>query len=143
MTVDPEAATLAPVAAAGLEGQKIALNLGVTVNGLAGDANTVSSLIVSGIPVGAKLSDGTHTFTATAATTSVNISSWTLSSLTVTPTNDTNSTLASPAITKDAEGNLSSTATATEVVTVNPLAPTVAPVSEVGIEGHSIASIWV
>jgi hypothetical protein len=139
VTVNPLAPTVAPVAEVGVEGQKIALNLGATINSLAGDSNTLSSLIVSAIPVGAKLSDGTHTFTATASTTSVNISAWTLSSLTVTPTNDTNFTLSVAATTKDAEGNLSSTTSATELVTVNPLAPTVTPVAEVGVEGQAIA----
>jgi hypothetical protein len=40
------------------------------------------------IPVGATLSDGTHTFTATPGTTSVDVSLWTLSALTVTPPAD-------------------------------------------------------
>src|SRR5260370_25343322 len=40
-------------------------SLGVTVNGLAGDSNSLSTLVVSAIPVGAVLSDGHgNSFTA-------------------------------------------------------------------------------
>src|SRR6202007_1477486 len=93
VTVTPLAPSLAPVAETGVEGAAIALNLGATVNGLTGDANTLASLVVSAIPVGAALTDGTHSFTASAGNTAVDIHAWTLSSLTVTPANDTNFTL--------------------------------------------------
>ena len=83
----------------------------MTVNKLTGDSNTLASLVVSAIPIGATLSDGTHAFTATIGNTSVDVSSWTLTSLTVTPTNDTNFSLSVTASAKDAEGNLSTTTT--------------------------------
>ena len=57
----------------------------------------------------------------------------------ITPTNDANFTLQLAATAKDAEGNMSTTTVATEAVTVNPLAPTVAPVAASGIEGQAIA----
>src|SRR6202022_1670607 len=96
--------------------------------------------LVSAIPVGATLSDGHgHSFTASAGNTSVNVSGWTLASLTVTSTNDANFTLSIAATARDAEGNLSAVTTATESVTVNPLAPTLAPVAESGLEGSPIA----
>src|SRR5438105_8607210 len=67
VTVNPTAPSVAPVAEIGVEGTAIALNLGVTVNGAAGDSNSLSSLVVSAIPVGAVLSDGHgNSFTATA-----------------------------------------------------------------------------
>ena len=59
--------------------------------------------------------------------------------LTITPANDTNFTLSIAATEKDAEGNISATTNATESVTVNPLAPTVSPVAETGVEGQAIA----
>ncbi len=43
------------------------------------------ALSISGIPAGATLTDGVHNFTATAGATSVNITSWTLANLKVTP----------------------------------------------------------
>src|ERR1700686_1037441 len=138
-TVNPLAPTVAPVASSGLEGASIALTLGTTVNGLSGDANALATLVVSAIPLGATLSDGTHTFTASAGNTSVDVHSWNLASLAIPPTNDVNFTLSVAATAKDAEGNLSPTTTATEAVTVNPLAPTVAPVATSGLEGASIA----
>src|SRR3984893_2794599 len=139
VTVNPLAPGLAPVAASGLEGAAIALNLGATVNGLAGDANALATVVVSAIPLGATLSDGTHTFTASAGSTSVDVHSWNLASLAITPTNDVNFTLGVAATARDAEGNLSTTTTASEAVTVNPLAPSVAPVAASGLEGGSIA----
>ncbi|WP_238587506.1 beta strand repeat-containing protein [Cupriavidus sp. IDO] len=139
VTVNPLAPTLAPVAESGVEGTAIALNLGATVNGLAGDGNSLASLVVSAIPVGATLSDGSHSFTADASHSSVDVSGWTLSSLTITPPNDANFTLSVAATATDGEGNLSTTTTATETVTVHPLAPTLAPVAESGVEGTAIA----
>src|SRR5438105_3723451 len=98
-----------------------------------------ASLVVSAIPVGATLSDGTHSFTASAGNTAVDVHAWNLAGLTVTPTNDANFTLALAASTRDAEGNLSSPTSASDTVTVNPLAPTLAPLAETGLEGSAIA----
>src|SRR5205085_1167817 len=72
----------------GTEGSAIALGtLAATGNGLTGDTNTLQSLVVSAIPIGATLSDGQrHSFTATATNSAVDVSSWNLSSLTITPT---------------------------------------------------------
>ncbi|WP_208647760.1 hypothetical protein, partial [Cupriavidus lacunae] len=131
VTVNPLAPTLAPAAESGVEGAAIALNLGAAVNGLVGDANSLATLVVSAIPVGATLSDGAggHSFTADASHTAIDIHGWSLSSLTITPPNDANFTLSVAATAQDGEGNLSTTTTATEAVTVNPLAPTLAPVA--------------
>ncbi|CEG54072.1 hypothetical protein PXNS11_310343 [Stutzerimonas xanthomarina] len=49
------------------------------------DGSETLSLEVSNIPVGMRLSDGTHTFTASADTNKVDISQWNLGKLTVTP----------------------------------------------------------
>src|SRR5205814_1244743 len=139
VTANPLAPTLAPLAETGLEGSPIALDLGAGINGLAGDANALASLVVSAIPVGATLSDGTHSFTAGAGSTAVDVAGWNLASLTVTSANDANFTLGIAATARDAEGNLSTLTTAPEAVTVNPLAPTLAPVAETGLEGSPIA----
>ncbi|MGO4159005.1 beta strand repeat-containing protein [Cupriavidus sp. YAF13] len=140
VTVNPLAPSLAPVAESGVEGAAIALNLGATVNGLAGDSNSLASLVVSAIPVGATLSDGSHSFTASAGHTAVDVHGWTLGSLTITPTSDANFTLSMAATTADGEGNLSTTTTATEAVMVNPLAPTLSwSATAVGVEGTAIA----
>ena len=75
-------------------GTAIALDLGTTVNGLAGDSNTLASLVVSTIPVGAILSDDQgNTFTATDGSTSVDVHGWDLAHLTITPTDAANFTL--------------------------------------------------
>ncbi|SFK09497.1 type I secretion C-terminal target domain (VC_A0849 subclass), partial [Stutzerimonas kunmingensis] len=49
------------------------------------DGSETLSLEVSNIPVGMRLSDGTHTFTASADTNKVDINQWNLGKLTVTP----------------------------------------------------------
>ncbi len=126
VTVAPEAPTVAPVAASGVEGTAIALDLGTTVNGLPGDSNSLASLVVSTIPVGATLSDGHgHSFTATAGATSIDVHGWTLSSLTVTPADATSFTLHVAASAHDADGNFSATASGTEAVTVTPDVPVI------------------
>ena len=88
VVVNPVAPTLAPVAETGVEGSAIALNLGASAKNLAGDSNSLATLTVSAIPVGATLSDGVNSFTATAGSTSVSVLGWSLSSLTITPLND-------------------------------------------------------
>ena len=139
VTVNPLAPTVTSVAASGVEGSAIALNLGVTVNKLGSETNSLATLVVSAIPVGATISDGTNTFTATSGHTSIDIHTWNLASLTIKPANDTNFTLTVAATEKDAQGNLSSTTTSTEAVTVNPLAPTLTVAPVTGVEDGPIA----
>ena len=123
-------------ATTGVEGSPIALNLASAVATFPGAGLT--SLVVSAIPVGATLSDGAggHSFTASGANTSVDVHAWTLSSLTITPPNDTNFML-SIAVTKT-EGGGSVTTTGTESVTVDPTAPTVTSATVSGVEGTAI-----
>ena len=137
ITVSPLAPTLAPVKETGVEGVAIPLSLGLAVNSLSGDSNSLSTLLVSAIPVGAKLTDGTHTFIATSTTTSVNIAAWSLSSLTITPVNDANFALTIAATEKDADGDISTTTTAESIV-VAPKPPKLAPVAATGVEGTPI-----
>ena len=140
ISVTPEAPALAPASVSGTEGSAILLNLGVTVKNLPGDSNSLSSLVVSVIPVGAKLSDGTHNFTATTGHTSVDVHSWNLSSLTITPTNDADFSLTFAATETNGQST-SATTTAHETVTVDPLAPTVAwsSPSITGVAGSAFA----
>jgi hypothetical protein len=91
--VKPLAPTVswAPAPAAGVEGSALGA-ISATVNSLAGDTNSLASLVVSAIPVGAILSDGTNTFTAKSGSTAVDVRSWNLSKLTMSPANDANFT---------------------------------------------------
>ena len=113
VVVNPVAPTLAPVAETGVEGSSIALNLGASAKNLAGDSNSLATLTISAIPVGATLSDGVNTFTATTGQTSVSVLGWSLSSLTITPVNDANFSLTVSATQKDSQGQLSTATTAT------------------------------
>src|SRR5437763_943586 len=139
ITVNPLAPTLAPVAETGLEGSPIALDLGASINGLAGDANALASLVVSAIPVGATLSAGPHTFTAGAGSTAVDVAGWNLASLTVTSASDATFTLGIAAPALDAEGHLRTLTPFPYTTPFRSLAPTLAPVAETGLEGSPIA----
>ena len=112
----------------GGEGLPFHLNLGVTLNG--GDLYT---LVVSNIPVGGTLSDGTvaDTFMATAGHTSVNVSGWQFADLTLTAPNDPNFALVVTA-TAVGPGGVSEPGIGSVPVTVNPLPPTVAPMAGLG-----------
>ena len=137
VTVNPLAPTLTWGAAApGTEGTPIALaTLADTVNGVAGDSNSLQSLVVSAIPVGDTLSDGHgHSFTATSGHTATDVKGWTLSSLTITTVSNANFTLTATATVVDVNGNTSMAQTI-EQVTVNPLAPTVTASASIAPEG--------
>ncbi len=139
VVVKPVAPTLAPVAATGVEGSPIALNLGASAKNLAGDSNSLATLTISAIPVGATLSDGHgHSFTATTGHTSVSVFGWSLSSLAITPLKDANFSLSVSATQMDSQGQLSTATTATEAITVIPLAPTLTPVAATGVEGSLV-----
>ena len=144
VTVNPlaPAVSWSPSAEIGVEGSSIKLGtISATVGRLTGDSNSLASLVVSAIPVGATLSDGSgHSFTSSAGHTAIDVLGWSLANLMITPSTDTNFTLAVTATERDAEGNLGTPVSATEAVTVNPLAPTVSwsPSAEIGVEGSSI-----
>ncbi len=76
-----------------------------TINSALTDTDGSESLVVvvSDVQVGATLSDGTNSFTATTGTTSVDVSGWSLASLKITPAVDSN-----------ADFTLTITSTATE-----------------------------
>jgi len=63
---------------------KINLSAGLTDT----DGSETLTASVSGIPVGAILSDGVHSFTATAGHTSVDVSGWSFGNLTIKPVQD-------------------------------------------------------
>ncbi|MDR3465430.1 MAG: Ig-like domain-containing protein [Xanthobacteraceae bacterium] len=149
VTVAPLAPCLNPVAAQGNENTAIALDLGVKVNSLSGadgdtSPNSLSTLVVSGIPVGATLCDGTglpgHNFTATAGNTSYDVAGWNLSSLQITPPAEFEGsfTLTIAATERDSEGGISTTVTATDVVTVSPVAepPTASAPATLTLDEH-------
>ena len=137
ITVDetPPTVTWLPEVECGIEGKAIALGaITVTVNSLPGHSDGVQSLVVSGIPAGAVLTDGTNCFVATSGNTSVDVKSWNLSNLKITPPSDTNFTLTVTATDQDANA-----ASASELVTVAPPAPYLHPVATHGNEGTAIA----
>ena len=127
VTIDPLAPTVAPAPVSGVTGQPIALNLGIAVNGLSGDQNSLSSVVISGVPTGATLSNsngnaltitgGSITFSASQLAAGV------LHGLAITPTSTGDFPLNVAATEQDSETNLSATATGTELVDVAAAGP--------------------
>jgi surface adhesion protein len=93
------------------------------------DGSEALALAVTGIPIGASISDGTHSFTATAGNQVAMITGWTYSALTVTPpAGYTGSfTLNYKATSTETLGG--SVATTITPVTLNVIAPNTAPVA--------------
>jgi hypothetical protein len=132
--VDPLAPIVSAVSVEGIENTSIPLKIVASADG----DSTLSSLLIGNIPVGATLSDGTHSFTAQTGSTSVDIIGWDLSKLTIKTTSDTNFTLSVTATSTDSEGQTNAASTS-ELVIVDPLAPSVSAVSVEGVEGTPIA----
>ena len=106
MTIDvtavADAPTLSVADAVGNEDTAIPLTIDPQL--VDTDGSETLSVVVSGIPVGATLADGTNSFTGTTTDNDVDISDWTLSGLTITPP-----------LHDDGEFQLTVTATATEI----------------------------
>ncbi|MDO9420112.1 MAG: Calx-beta domain-containing protein [Herminiimonas sp.] len=75
-----DAPTVAVNNASGTEGQWINLSLAAALTDTDG-SEALSTRTLSAIPVGASITDGTQTFTATSGNTSLNLSGWNLSAL--------------------------------------------------------------
>jgi surface adhesion protein len=121
----------------GIEGSSI--SLGSLSAKATGTATGLSSLMVSGAPVGALLTDGHgNSVTITSAGQQVNVLHWNLSSLKITPSNDAPITLTATATETDAAGK-TSTANAQETITVAPKAPVLTTAGVSGTEGSAIS----
>jgi outer membrane lipoprotein-sorting protein len=124
ITVTPvaDAPTLTVNAAAGNEDTAIALSVATAL--VDADGSEALSLAVSSIPIGATLSDGTNTFTATAGNTTATVSGWNLAALTVLPPphSDVDFTLVVGATATETVGGSTATTTANLAVTVNAVA---------------------
>jgi FecR protein len=114
LEVLPQLVIVSATAASGTVGSPIALGLSDTVSG---DA-TVTSFVISDIPIGATLSDGHgNSFTATGQLNSVDIHAWATASLTITSPNVDDFALVATVAAADSNG-FSYSATTTEAVTV-------------------------
>ena len=135
LEVLPQTLTVGSTDATGVEGSPVQLHFSDTVTGA-----SLTSFVISGIPQGAVLTDGTpgHSYTSGSSNGSFDVHSWNLSTLTITPANDTNFTFSAMVESTDANG-YNYTVPATELVTVNPEAPTVAPVTVPVVEGATVA----
>ncbi len=104
----------------GDEDAAIPLDVAASVADVDG-SESVSAVQLSGIPVGAVVTDGVNSFTASADTSAVNITSWDLDALTITPPEDSSDdfslTVTAQTI-ESSNGDLSSVVTETMDVAV-------------------------
>jgi hypothetical protein len=98
------------------------------------DGSENLSTVISGIPKGAVLTDGTagHTFTAGADNSKVSVTGWDLSTLTITPAKDANGTIALTVTSTSTESSNGSAASTSQTLTVN-----VTPVNDAAQIGHT------
>ena len=140
----PQIDTTAPVISLtapsqqGSEAKPVSLRLAASVADNFPGA-TLTALSIGSIPTGAILSDGTHTFTSSSAGKVVNVAGWNIANLSITPASDANLALAVSATAQDRAGN-TSTRTATQTITVSPLAPT-ASVTGTAAEGQTLTAV--
>nr|WP_222106674.1 hypothetical protein [Sedimenticola selenatireducens] len=99
-------------------------------------SETLSSIVISAIPEGATLSDGTNSFTASAGNTTVDVSAWNLDSLTFAGTADTggDSTVYTLTVTATSLEN----ANGDTAQTVQPLVITVLDTSPVAANDYDV-----
>src|SRR5262249_8133633 len=120
-----DAPSLSVASAAGSEDTAISLAITPALTDTDGSEH-LSSLLVSAIPIGATLTDGSasHTFTASTSNTSIDIIGWNLSSLTIQPphNSDADFTLTVTATSQEGTSGPTASTSANLAVTVNPVA---------------------
>ena len=94
------------------------------------DGSETLTLSIEAIPVGATLTDGINRFTATTTNRSINVSSWSLSSLSLTPPKDFNGTINLQVTATATEHSNGSTASTTETLSVKVLPVNDAPIAQ-------------
>lgn len=136
-----QAPTLMVADASGNEDTAIALSISSALTDT--DGSETLALTIEGVPVGAKISDGVNTFTATAGNTSVNISTWNKATLKVTPptNSDADFALSVKAVSTETNGGATSQQTGTINVTVAAVAdtPSLSTANAVGNMNTAIA----
>ena len=125
--------------ATGDEDTPIALSLESALTDVDGSESLVTE--IAAIPAGATLTDGTNVFTATLSDTTVDVSDWTLSALTITPPADSDADFSLVVTATSTDGTDIAVTTAPLDVTVNPVAdaPVVTTAPAVGDEDSAIA----
>jgi len=136
-----DAPTLTVNPAAGSEDTAIALSIAPAL--LDTDGSETLSLTVASIPVGATLSDGVFSFTASLGNATVNVTGWNLAALTILPplNSDVDVTLSVAATATEGANGSTATTTANLAVTVDAVAdaPTLTVSPAAGNEDTAIA----
>jgi Ca2+-binding RTX toxin-like protein len=136
-----DAPALTVANATGNEDAAISLSIARALTDIDGSEH-ISALVVSAIPVGATITDGSHIFAATSGHTSVDINGWNLSALTITPptNSDADFTLTVTATSQEGASGPTASTSAHLTVTVNSVAdaPDLDVVAAEGTAGEPI-----
>ena len=132
----------------GMEGDPVSITLSADPTDTDG-SEKISSIVLSGIPTGAILTDGTpgHTFTATDAEHAVDVNEWDLSSLTITAYANSGGfgefyTLTATATSTEADGGASASSSSSLKIYVIDSAPVaVDDVDSVGFKGTATGNV--
>jgi len=100
------------------------------------DGSETLAVSVSAIPVGAVLSDGTHSFTATAGATTADVTSWDLANLSITAPTDFNGSFDLTVTATSVETSTGDSASTSDVISV-----TVLPVNDAPVVGAGSVSV--
>ncbi|WP_426199774.1 retention module-containing protein, partial [Pseudomonas sp. DC3200b2] len=143
LTITPvaDAPAIEGVAVTGNEDTSIAL--GTVVTYADNDGSETHTTVISGIPAGATLSDGTNSFTATATNGSVDVSGWNLSGISFNAGSNVSGSWTLTVTGTSIEAANGSTATTSNTITVNvtPVADAPAVDSARAVSGDEDTSI--
>ena len=114
-----------------VEDQSVALD--ISANLTDNDGSETLALTISSIPEGAVISDGTNSFTATAGSQSVNVSSWDINLLQITPPQNFAGQLQVTATATASESSGGTSESASETLTVNVIPVQDAPIVSAGL----------
>ncbi|WP_193219850.1 LamG-like jellyroll fold domain-containing protein, partial [Desulfoluna spongiiphila] len=130
----------------GMEGDPVSITLGAQPTDTDG-SESITSIVLSGIPTGAILSDGTHTFTATDDLHEMNVTDWDLSNLTITAYANAGGfgepyTLTATATSTEGDGGASaSTSSSLEIYVMDSAPVAVDDTDSVGFRGTATGNV--
>ncbi|MFA5951562.1 MAG: DUF4347 domain-containing protein, partial [Hyphomicrobium sp.] len=127
----------ATLAASGNEDTAISIPAIGSISAADADGSESVAVTISSIPVGATLSDGINSFTATGGNTTATISSWNRSTLTITPASNYNGSFSLTLTATSTEASTGATATDTRTIDVTVNAVNDAPTGGVSISGSA------
>ncbi|MBX9849980.1 MAG: type I secretion C-terminal target domain-containing protein [Rhodocyclaceae bacterium] len=139
-----DAPTVTASNASGTEGQWVSLTLSAALTDLDG-SEALSGRLLTGIPIGASITDGTNTFTATAGNTSLSLTGWNLSALqfqgSATGTSQTYTMTLSATSTESSTGSATTSAVSFNVTVTDTAPVAIADTDSVGVGATTTGNV--